>query len=1048
MPVQVAQLNIVVAADTTQANAQLQAINTAFATMATSAAAAVQPAVAGEQELASAISAVVLAVREQTTVIQEGASAMSASTSQMTSSVNGVAAGVNNVASATNNVGQIGSRAAGQLSMGFAAAGVSLGPVGAGLNAAGYALSSIPAKASAATVAVGGLAAAMTLVGSIALNVGSKIEQSNAVLQNSVQNLGKSYDDFSDQVDHARAYGESLGLTEDKVNSAMAQLITVTGNGDAALRGFNAATDLAAHGNKPFADALRTTVLALEGSGRGLRTYGVNLTLVVHPVENLKKALDALHSAMQKQQESLDALHAAQQKYNDMLTIAAEKHDAVAVAVENQNRAVQSLDDLYAKFAADDAVPKLTREEEATRSYTDAVEHLGDVLAKQHAEELAPKIDHVADATVKLAEAQARLHEVMDRKAKATMVTPEELLKLANASDKVFESQMRLAVAQGGDIAAAQSQLRASVDAQRAALDAQAEKQHAAIADTSSLISAQNAVRSSTRDLQNAQRTAYLESIGQTPRQIEQQIQLRDAYQAVQDGVTKVAFARRQDAAEDVKTQLDRAVQIRSAQQQIADAGLGVRDAEAAVHAQLLHQREARDQLTLAQDRYAAATGKVGDEVKKVLAAEFVLAHQQETTLKAIEGAVGGAGKAKSDNWLGAIQEGLATIQDRLGTSGIGGLLAGAGGLAGLFIMAKGFSGISGAIAGLSSAAAAAAPEAGALAVGVEEVGAAAGGTALAAVGWPLVIAAGIATAGVMIYHHWDEISDKWVQANDWLEEKSKAAWHNIQTGIADDARSIGGHVSSMWHTTEDAFNDGRNQISDAASTGWSAVSDTFGFGSDDVEGTVTRMGPKLGAAAHRSVSAMGKSTENAWDTIIKPLFGGRIGALMNDVNSNANQRGWNTVGGNISAGIANGITARSGLMGIALGVALGNAHVAANRQIQAWSPSRLFATVGHNIADGVALGIVEHSEAPVKALQKLSGAMSGSMAGAGRSGAAGNMLNASAGLGVSGGGVFNQYTIHVAGSVVSEGDLAERLRDRMISNGRGQGGDYFGGQA
>lgn len=665
MGIQVAQLSILVEADTGPAAASLNSLNVVFQQVAQQAAAGAQQEAASQSGVIEAISAVVMSIRQQTAAIQE-------TSAESLAAIQNLSTGARSAGGAISTMGASGAQGVALLNSAFSAAGQPLGQLSNGLFLVSQGLQIIPPQASAVEHGILGMSIALSAFGALSAAFAAPMIQQLANLKTSLADNGKDWSDYADAVQHAIDVGAGYGNNASAVEKSLAQLASVTKDETQLLQAEQVASDVAARRHISLATATDIVTRAMEGQSRGLRVLGIDMTLVANPTQALATAQTALANATTAANNAQDAYTAALQRYQDGLATAALKVNSLAAAEQNLQDAEQRVVDLQEKFAAEDLAPHIDHQTQATLALADANQHLADVQEKIAVDAEQPKIDAVGEATDRLTLATLRLKEAQDRKISQSQITPSELNALADASNKVLDAQERLADAQGSGIKTAQDQLRAAIDEQRKALDAQAQKQQDSLSQTSSLVSAQMEVKKATEELANAQQTAHLQAIGQTPQQIQQAHELRDALDKVADAQKNISIAIAQDTSDAVSKELQRTVQLRDAAEAVSKAQQGVAQAHRDAAAEAIRQADAYLSVQRAADALAAAQLKVEEASKKVAAAQDAVDNQAQRVLDAIDDKTKGTAKSMEDTWAGTLKRWMADFENFLADFGNG----------------------------------------------------------------------------------------------------------------------------------------------------------------------------------------------------------------------------------------------------------------------------------------------------------------------------------------------------------------------------------------
>ena len=141
----------------------------------------------------------------------------------------------------------------------------------------------------------------------------SNAEAALTRLRVAVQNAGGDFGKFSPQVDQAVESLQRLTRFEDDdARSALATMVTLTGNLQGSLRNLGLAADVAVKTQKPLAEAAQLVGLAMNGNVRGLRRLGIE-------VKDSKTALEGLPVNLPwvlggRREDVPDAAHADRQR--------------------------------------------------------------------------------------------------------------------------------------------------------------------------------------------------------------------------------------------------------------------------------------------------------------------------------------------------------------------------------------------------------------------------------------------------------------------------------------------------------------------------------------------------------------------------------------------------------------------------------------------------------------------------------------------------------------------------------------------------------------
>lgn len=993
MPIQVAQLSIQVTADASTAMTTLGQLNQAWAQGAATAQAAAVREVQGEQQLAEAISAVVLAQRAQTAAIQQGSAQIAASVGQ-------VSAQTANAQRSMSTIGTTGVQGIYMLNSAMMLSGQAMGPLNQGLMLVAMNLSQIPAKASLAQRSIMLIGTALTVAGALIIKFSSDFESARARLANSLQDAGKDVADYGNVISEAERKGEGWGRSHTEVDNSLSVLARTTSNAAQLTQAFGVAADIAAARQMSLSAATDLVARAMEGQSRALKVLGINETLVSDPAKKLAEAKVTLANRTTAYHNALDSLAEAQQRYSARIQENALKSNQMEEATKSLTRAQQSYQDLVEKFALEDAAPKTTHAEQAMDTLAQAQQHLADTQALQDAAAKVPAIDHVAEAQRRLAAATARLNEQQNQGAANGAATAEELTRLAQAQERVIDAEVRLRDAKGQGIAVAQNQLQVAVAAQRTALDNAAAQHTTETENTASSISARNSVIDATEALARAQAEAALEASGQSVDQLRDAYQLRDAKEAVRKAVEDLAKAQQQDASEAQQQELQRTVQLREATNRVADAEAGVTQALRDQQSQAIQTATAHLAVGGAARSVAAAYQSMQEAQQRVTDLTKIAATQGQHVLDLLNGKVHGSADDQEKTWKGLFERTKARFTDWISGMGTG--------LGTLLLLAYPVVNILGKIGGwIFGGGAAEGAEVGAAEVGGEGI---LGGLA-AIIGMAsgvlevVGIVAALAGAAYLVYRNWSTITGFFSRMMD-----------DIGTGML---RGI--HwIESLWAGLPGDIL--RNIIS------FGLPAELYGVGENMVIGLYN--------------GAVGFWNSTLWPFIAS--IPGRLWDGLNGIYENMMGKGEDIING-LWAGVVHAynwvIDHAGGLVGFFVKMVENGAAY-----LESHSPSMRMHRMGQSIMQGLAQGMAADANKPNDVLMGVNMKLAQQTAQMGKLGVNRGGIGAAANA-MHGAQVIVQNTdvrITNQGSVIAERDLARRLRDGLISAGHGQGGQIL----
>lgn len=964
MPLQVAQLNIIVTTDGTQSLNTLGQVQAAYAAAAQAAVQGASQEASAQQEVTAALSAVVLAVRNQT-------AAVVGSVSEVNSSLQGLSSNAGNTRSNLGTIGSSGVASMLQLNQAFVLSGQSLGPVNGALLLVASGLSRIPQNASLAQKSITAIGTAVTALGALIINFSAKQQDAKAQLEAALGDSDKSIGDYTAVIKQAESEGTKWGKTTADTDHALSTLARTTNSASQELEAYVVAANIAAartaDGSKlSLSGAADTVARAMEGQSRAVRVLGLqDLNLVTDPTKKLTAAQTTLAEQTARVTNETQSVTEAQQRYADAVTLSQLKVDGLAKAQQNLQQAQQALKDLQDKNAIEDATPSITHAQQAADTLANAQQRLLDIQQEQAA---AAKEAAVAAASNTAAN------------------SPETLLKLADASQKVLDAQEKLAGAQGGDISKAQDQLRASVDAQRKALDNQAQKQ----------------------------KEEALAATGQSAQKIRDAATLRDATDAVVDAQTKLTQAQKLDVSEAQLNALNRTKEMRSATDAVAAAQNGVTQALKDQEAQVIKLADAHYAVDRALRQLSQDQQKQMNDQKKVSDLQDTVANQGQKVLDALNSRTKGTADAMSNTIGGTFRNWTAELQNFLGHfgSGIGTAALLAYPLVGILGKIGGLLGIGGgaAAAGEAAGVGGAAAEGGMLA-SLGEVAASAGPIGAAAVA--------VVGVGVGLYEAYKNV--KWFHSavNDtasFLKTAGVDAWHAFNTG----ARDVGGAVEAagrfvknlpgtlanvpgqMLNLGEDLFKSLYNgAVGLWNNTFWPFIKGIPGWIVDQLGNLVGDMFNLGGNIISGLWNGIKSAASGLWSGI-KDIGKGIVNTAKDAVGAKSPSVIFHQIGEDIMAGLANGLQARAG-----------------DPKAMLEKTARALASVPFSMGTTGAMGV-----------------------------SLGQSLGLYGPVGQQGGVTIHNYNVDIrnAGSVIAQKDLIQQVKNGLTQVGFNQGGNALGG--
>ncbi len=195
-------------------------------------------------------------------------------------------------------------------------------------------------------MAVGGL---FTGAGAVLTGVSDKIEKSQATLRQTIENTGRSWNDYKDRIDAAVSSGAHFGKGSSDTQDALAKLTAAYQDPTKALAAMSLVTDIAAFKHISLADAAAIDIRMHAGAAKTFKEFGINVTDEKNLVTAAATALKAHEVAvtnLTKTQQALSDLE-ARDAGKKTLTIADEQaltkaHEAVSLAQAKVNTTAQA----------------------------------------------------------------------------------------------------------------------------------------------------------------------------------------------------------------------------------------------------------------------------------------------------------------------------------------------------------------------------------------------------------------------------------------------------------------------------------------------------------------------------------------------------------------------------------------------------------------------------------------------------------------------------------------------------------------------------------
>lgn len=187
-----------------------------------------------------------------------------------------------------------------------------LGPLGEALDQVSQAFDALAEKGKGVGQTLMGVGAAGVGAGALLLSASSQDQAAHQQLQAAVEATGKSYDDYSDQIDSAIKSQEKFGNTANQTQNALQILTQATGDPAKALQYLSTASDLAAAKHESLSSAATQLGKTYNGATKLLKDFN----LEAGPKATV--AAKQLQSATSQLTTAQDNASKAQQKLNDL----------------------------------------------------------------------------------------------------------------------------------------------------------------------------------------------------------------------------------------------------------------------------------------------------------------------------------------------------------------------------------------------------------------------------------------------------------------------------------------------------------------------------------------------------------------------------------------------------------------------------------------------------------------------------------------------------------------------------------------------------------
>lgn len=169
-----------------------------------------------------------------------------------------------------------------------------LGPFGDALDGIDRALETVAKHGKDIGPAMIGVGGALAGVGAGLAALGSKDQAAHQQLQASVEATGKSYDDYSGQVEEAIKHQEHFGDTAGQTQDALSKLTQATHDPQKALELLSTATNVAAAKHEDLSTAATQVGKVFNGNQKLLKEYGITVDKTTGLTNDHKTAMQAL----------------------------------------------------------------------------------------------------------------------------------------------------------------------------------------------------------------------------------------------------------------------------------------------------------------------------------------------------------------------------------------------------------------------------------------------------------------------------------------------------------------------------------------------------------------------------------------------------------------------------------------------------------------------------------------------------------------------------------------------------------------------------------
>lgn len=172
--------------------------------------------------------------------------------------------------------------------------------------------------------------------------LGSKDREAENMLAAAIAQTGGHIDDYKQQIEETIHAQENFGHSASETQGALATLVQITGNTNESLKAMTTVADLAAARHMDLASAAKLVGQAMEGQGRLIKLYNVDVQSAAKVASELAKAQKAVATETAAVAADQQKITAAQQAYTDAQSKAALAADAYKTAQDSAAQANQN----------------------------------------------------------------------------------------------------------------------------------------------------------------------------------------------------------------------------------------------------------------------------------------------------------------------------------------------------------------------------------------------------------------------------------------------------------------------------------------------------------------------------------------------------------------------------------------------------------------------------------------------------------------------------------------------------------------------------------